>query len=127
MTQIPAAIDTLEIEKAGSKLRAARAEIGKVVFGQQKIVDQTLISLISGGHVLLIGVPGLAKTLLVQTVAKVMGLSNARLQCTPDLMRCCTSIFRQKRSMNIETSDGWKVYHSRLKKFSKCNNHNNVW
>ncbi len=86
MTETSTTLDENEIAKAGAKLRAARTEIGKVVFGQQKIVDQTLISLISGGHVLLIGVPGLAKTLLVQTVARVMGLSNARIQCTPDLM-----------------------------------------
>jgi len=63
-----------------------RQEIGKVVFGQNDIVDKTLISLISGGHVLLIGVPGLAKTLLVETIATVTGLSNSRVQCTPDLM-----------------------------------------
>ena len=68
------------------QLATARKEIGKVIFGQNQVVDQTLISLISGGHVLLIGVPGLAKTLLVETVADVLGLSNNRIQCTPDLM-----------------------------------------
>ena len=67
-------------------ISAARAEIGKVIFGQNQVVDQTLISLISGGHVLLIGVPGLAKTLLVETIASVLGLTSNRIQCTPDLM-----------------------------------------
>ena len=67
-------------------LSKARKEIGKVIFGQNQVVDQTLISLISGGHVLLIGVPGLAKTLLVETIATVLGLSSNRIQCTPDLM-----------------------------------------
>ena len=68
------------------QLSLARAEIGKVIFGQNDVVDQTLITLLSGGHVLLIGVPGLAKTLLVETIADVMGLSSNRIQCTPDLM-----------------------------------------
>lgn len=67
-------------------LNAARKEIRKVIFGQNSVVDQTLITLISGGHVLLIGVPGLAKTLLVDTMASVLGLSSNRIQCTPDLM-----------------------------------------
>ena len=68
------------------KLAQARKEIGKVIFGQNTVIDQTLITLISGGHVLLIGVPGLAKTLLVETMASVLGLSSNRIQCTPDLM-----------------------------------------
>jgi MoxR-like ATPase len=71
---------------AASRLKSARAEIGKVIFGQNDVVDRVLITLMSGGHVLLIGVPGLAKTLLVETVATVMGLSASRIQCTPDLM-----------------------------------------
>lgn len=69
-----------------SKLGKAKQEISKVVLGQPNVVDQTLITLISGGHVLLVGVPGLAKTLLVETTAKVLGLSSKRIQCTPDLM-----------------------------------------
>lgn len=71
---------------AHSLITKARAEIGKVVFGQTEIVDQTLITLLSRGHVLLIGVPGLAKTLLVETCATVLGLASNRIQCTPDLM-----------------------------------------
>lgn len=75
-----------EFSDASLKLSKARKEIGKIIFGQDSVVDHTLITLISGGHVLLIGVPGLAKTLLVETTAKVLGLSNNRIQCTPDLM-----------------------------------------
>jgi len=67
-------------------LKKARSEVGKVIFGQQDVVDRVFITLLSGGHVLLIGVPGIAKTLLVETVARVLGLSSNRIQCTPDLM-----------------------------------------
>lgn len=74
------------LEDTSARLSAARQEIGKVIFGQNDVVDKILITLISGGHVLLIGVPGVAKTLMVETVANVMGLDSARIQCTPDLM-----------------------------------------
>lgn len=63
-----------------------RGEIGKVVYGQEDVVEQTLITLFAGGHGLLVGVPGLAKTLLANTTATVMGLDGGRIQCTPDLM-----------------------------------------
>lgn len=62
------------------------AEIGKVIIGQDEIVRQVLISIFSNGHCLLVGVPGLAKTLLVQTIAKALNLSFNRIQFTPDLM-----------------------------------------
>ena len=75
-----------QFQTAFTALSRAKAEIGKVIFGQDDVVDLTLTTLISGGHVLLIGVPGLAKTLLVDTMAKVLGLSSNRIQCTPDLM-----------------------------------------
>lgn len=71
---------------AHSKLSAARAEIEKTIIGQPRVIEQTLVTLAAGGHVLLIGVPGLAKTLLVQTTAKALGLTSSRVQCTPDLM-----------------------------------------
>ena len=74
------------LEQTAEKIAAARAEISKVIFGQTLVVDRVLMTLMSGGHVLLIGVPGVAKTLMVETIAKVMGLSSARVQCTPDLM-----------------------------------------
>jgi MoxR-like ATPase len=65
---------------------ALRAEIGKVLVGQEAIVDSTLIALFGGGHVLLEGVPGLGKTLLVRTLGEVLDLSFSRIQFTPDLM-----------------------------------------
>lgn len=81
---------TKEIEQkladTAIRLNLAKAEVGKVIFGQEKVVDRIFITLMSGGHVLLIGVPGLAKTMMVETVAKVLGLSAGRIQCTPDLM-----------------------------------------
>jgi MoxR-like ATPase len=76
----------IEIESLGGRLQKARASIGRVIFGQEEVVDQVLITLLSGGHVLLVGVPGLGKTKLVQTLGTVMGLDERRVQFTPDLM-----------------------------------------
>lgn len=76
----------MSFENAAERLGAARAEIGRIVIGQESVVDHTLTTLAAGGHVLLVGVPGLAKTLLVETAARVLGLSSNRIQCTPDLM-----------------------------------------
>ncbi len=75
-----------EIEHLGQRLETVRQQIGRVIFGQREIIDLTLITLLSGGHVLLIGVPGLAKTRLVETLGTVLGLDDKRIQCTPDLM-----------------------------------------
>jgi MoxR-like ATPase len=63
-----------------------KSEIGKIIVGQHEIVDGTLISIFTNGHCLLVGVPGLAKTLLVNTISDVLGLSFNRIQFTPDLM-----------------------------------------
>ncbi|MBW7851517.1 MAG: MoxR family ATPase [Rhodospirillales bacterium] len=68
------------------RLAEARERIGRIIFGQQEVIDETLITLLAGGHVLLIGVPGLAKTRLVQTLGTVLGLDDKRVQFTPDLM-----------------------------------------
>lgn len=68
------------------KINTIRTEVGKAIYGQHDVIDQTLITLFAGGHGLLVGVPGLAKTLLVSTLAEVMGLNSKRIQCTPDLM-----------------------------------------
>src|ERR1700761_4725470 len=68
------------------RIAAARAEIGGVIFGQERVVDLTLATLLAGGHGLLIGVPGLAKTKLVETLGIVVGLDALRVQFTPDLM-----------------------------------------
>ena len=75
-----------EIEILGQRLHAVRESIGRVIFGQQRVVAQTLITLLAGGHALVIGVPGLAKTRLVETLGTVFGLDDKRVQCTPDLM-----------------------------------------
>jgi len=75
-----------DIEALGHKLQAVRESVGHVIFGQQHVVDQTLITLLCGGHALLIGVPGLAKTRLVETLGTVFDLDDRRVQCTPDLM-----------------------------------------
>jgi len=80
-------IDTQEqIQSFNTAYGALRAEIGKVVVGQQDIVESTVIALFAGGHVLLEGVPGLGKTLLVRTLSEVLDLSFNRVQFTPDLM-----------------------------------------
>jgi MoxR-like ATPase len=75
-----------EIDAVGATLAKARDAIGRVIFGQKEVVEQTLITLLAGGHMLLIGVPGLAKTRLVDTLGTVLGLDARRVQCTPDLM-----------------------------------------
>jgi len=75
------ALDTLR-----GKFDELKSEITKVIYGQDEVITQVLISLFSRGHVLLIGVPGLAKTLLVTTIAQILGLKYNRIQFTPDLM-----------------------------------------
>jgi MoxR-like ATPase len=75
-----------EVEALGMRLSQVRDRIGRVIFGQQGVVDQALITLLAGGHTLLVGVPGLAKTRLVETLGRVLGLDEKRVQCTPDLM-----------------------------------------
>ncbi len=78
--------DVAAVEQLVSKYTALRKEIKKVIVGQDEVVEQVLLSIFSGGHALLIGVPGLAKTLLVNTVAEALGLKFKRIQFTPDLM-----------------------------------------
>jgi MoxR-like ATPase len=75
-----------DIERVGAQMSAVRTGISRVIFGQEHVVDETLITLLSGGHLLLLGVPGLAKTRLVETLGTVLGLDSRRIQCTPDLM-----------------------------------------
>ena len=74
------------IGNLGRRLAEAREAIGRVIFGQRQVIDETLITLLAGGHVLLIGVPGLGKTRLVETLGTVFGLAAGRVQFTPDLM-----------------------------------------
>ena len=75
-----------EVEALGARIAAVRAAIGRVIFGQPVVVDETLITLLCGGHVLLIGLPGLGKSRLVETLGIVLGLATKRVQFTPDLM-----------------------------------------
>jgi MoxR-like ATPase len=75
-----------EVEALGARMADIRARIARVIFGQTDVVESGLIALLAGGHALLIGVPGLAKTRLVETLGTVMGLEDKRVQCTPDLM-----------------------------------------
>ncbi len=75
-----------ELEALGETLDRVRAGVERIIFGQREVIEQTLVTMLSGGHVLLIGVPGLAKTRLVETLATVLGLDTNRIQCTPDLM-----------------------------------------
>ncbi|MEA1650238.1 MoxR family ATPase [Nitrospirillum sp. BR 11164] len=76
----------LDIENTGLKLASVRAMIGQAIFGQEEVIDLSLVTLLAGGHLLLVGVPGLAKTRLVETLGIVLGLDERRVQCTPDLM-----------------------------------------
>lgn len=78
--------DVAKIENFVRKYTELKREIAKVIVGQEEVVNQILISIFSGGHSLLIGVPGLAKTLMVNTIAKALGLDFKRIQFTPDLM-----------------------------------------
>nr|WP_239019396.1 MoxR family ATPase [Novacetimonas pomaceti] len=73
-------------DATSAQLHAVRAEIGKVILGQNRVIDLALTSILAGGHALLVGAPGLGKTLLVTTIGRVMGLDARRVQFTPDLM-----------------------------------------
>ncbi|TGQ33259.1 MULTISPECIES: MoxR family ATPase [unclassified Mesorhizobium] len=75
-----------EAEKALADISRVRNGVGRVIFGQESVVERTLVALLAGGHALLVGVPGLAKTKLVDTLGVVLGLNSRRIQFTPDLM-----------------------------------------
>src|SRR5947207_13349245 len=85
-----------EVDLAGEELEAVeklqksyhnmKSELGKVIVGQEAVIEELLIALFCKGHALLVGVPGLAKTLLISTLSKTLGLSFNRIQFTPDLM-----------------------------------------
>jgi len=78
--------DAKAIDALVTRYKDLKKEIGRVIIGQNEVVDQIIISIFSGGHALLIGVPGLAKTLMVNTIAQALGLDFKRIQFTPDLM-----------------------------------------
>ena len=92
------------LQLATTQLNRVREEIGKIIVGQQEVVDGVLICLLAGGHVLLEGVPGLGKTTLLRTLARVMHLKYSRIQFTPDLMPADIV-----GSMIIDTEDGTKA------------------
>jgi MoxR-like ATPase len=75
-----------DIKATIDRFAQVRSEIGRAIFGQERVVEESLITLLAGGHVLLVGVPGLAKTRLVETLGVVLGLTQKRVQFTPDLM-----------------------------------------
>ncbi len=75
-----------QIGQAAERLQKVRAETARVIYGQEEVVELALIAVLAGGHALLVGVPGLAKTLLVNTLGTVLGLDAGRIQFTPDLM-----------------------------------------
>jgi MoxR-like ATPase len=87
---VPSELDTLDDAQLADRLHAASgritAELRKVIVGQEAVVEQALIALFAGGNCLLVGVPGLAKTLLISTMARALDLSFSRIQFTPDLM-----------------------------------------
>ena len=74
------------IEKLNSDLAKVRSHVKEIIFGQDEVIDKIIITLLSGGHTLLVGLPGLAKTRLVRSLGTIMGLSRKRIQFTPDLM-----------------------------------------
>jgi len=75
-----------EAEKALADISKIRDGVGRVIFGQESVVERTMVAILAGGHALLVGVPGLAKTKLVETLGVVLGLDSRRIQFTPDLM-----------------------------------------
>ena len=91
MTETPTPVDPIEldrelVERFGANVQRIHDELGKVIVGQRRVIDEVLVSLFAGGHCLLTGAPGLAKTLLVRSVASIFRLDFQRIQFTPDLM-----------------------------------------
>jgi len=86
MSVVDTKSDLTAVENLNAAYKKIKAEIGKVIIGQEQVIEQLLISLLSAGHCLLVGVPGLAKTLLISTLARALNLKFSRIQFTPDLM-----------------------------------------
>ena len=85
-TDVTAEAIVADAEAAAETLQQVKAEIAKAVFGQEQVVELSLAAVLAGGHALLIGAPGLAKTRLVEAMGTALGLTNQRIQFTPDLM-----------------------------------------
>ncbi len=99
-----AAEELASVEKLQQGYHNMRAELGKVIVGQEAVIEELLIALFCRGHALLVGVPGLAKTLLISTLAKTLGLSFNRIQFTPDLMPSDitgTEVFEEDKSTGL--------------------------
>jgi len=79
-------IEAPAVEQATAQMSRVREEISKIIVGQRDVIDGVLVCLLAGGHVLLEGVPGLGKTTLLRTLARVLHLRYSRIQFTPDLM-----------------------------------------
>src|SRR5262249_60942052 len=91
----------MNIDRLKEVLATARAEVARVIIGQTDVIDKALIAIFTGHHALIEGVPGVAKTLLVRTLAHVLGCSFARIQFTPDLMPADitgTNVFNLQRN-----------------------------
>src|SRR6185436_13136366 len=89
------------LQRIKEVLAAAQVEAGKVIIGQHDVIEKSLIAIFTGNHVLIEGVPGVAKTLLVRTLAQVLGCEFARIQFTPDLMPADitgTNVFNLQRN-----------------------------
>ena len=105
-TQTKESNDVEAVQSLKKSFAAVKSEIGKVIVGQEQVVEHLLISLLARGHCLLIGVPGLAKTLLIKTLSEVLDLSFNRIQFTPDLMPSDitgTEIIEDNRSTGLKT------------------------
>ncbi len=106
-------------EDAIHRLAEAREKIlgqlSQIIVGQQAVIDELLITLFSRGHCLLEGVPGLAKTLMISTLARTLNLSFSRVQFTPDLMPADitgTEVIEENRSTGRGNAASWKVHYS---------------
>ena len=96
--------DLQALERFAEAFRSVKSELAKVIVGQDEVIEQLLVAMFAGGHVLLVGVPGLAKTLLIRTLADCLGLSFNRVQFTPDLMPADitgTEVIQEDRSTGL--------------------------
>ena len=113
--------DVAAIDELGKTYQAFRAELGKIIIGQDQVIERLAICLFARGHALLMGVPGLAKTLLVSSVAQTFDLSFNRIQFTPDLMPADitgTDIIQEsgvggKRAVRVHQGPGVRQHRAR--------------
>ena len=89
--------DVQAVQRLNEAYRAITDELGKVIVGQQQVIEELLIAMFARGHCLLVGVPGLAKTLMIRTLADALSLKFSRIQFTPDLMPATSPARRSSR------------------------------